>query len=502
MSERQVAVIGGGPGGLYAAALIGLTCPDHEVTVYEHNTDGQTFGFGVGLTASTLSSLDAADPVSAAAIRRTGHLGRGLDMRVGAGVVLDGGDNIAIGRASLLEILRQRALEAGARIENAHVEVSDLDADLVIAADGVRSATREKLAAEFAARVDLDDALYLWAGADFALDRATFLPARTPHGVFVVHAYPYGPNRSTFLVETDDATWRRAGLQTTDARTPGGSSDEESLDYLSEVFAHVLGGRRLLGNRTRWQRFATISCGRWRHNGVVLLGDAAHTAHYSIGSGTKLAMEDAIALAAALRDETDDATALARYESERRPRVERFQRIAEHSHTWWKVFPRRLDLAPATIMSSFMTRAGNITVDGFATLHPDVVADATEVLTGSRPSNAQAGEPDALADLVLEDRTVTELSSDTAIVPTGPIADVWGADGAAVVERARGLQARALWLEDRDATARADVLSRCALAERLRLDLGATVGVDVPQSARADAVGALLAGRVDLVRFR
>ncbi|CAM5683016.1 FAD-binding domain-containing protein OS=Streptomyces antimycoticus OX=68175 GN=SANT12839_091400 PE=4 SV=1 [Streptomyces antimycoticus] len=124
------------------------------------------------------------------------------------------------------------------------------------------------------------------------------------------------------------------------------------------MFAHVLGGRRLLGNRTRWQRFATISCGRWRHNGVVLLGDAAHTAHYSIGSGTKLAMEDAIALAAALRDETDDATALARYESERRPRVERFQRIAEHSHTWWKVFPRRLDIAPATIMSSFMTRPG------------------------------------------------------------------------------------------------------------------------------------------------
>ncbi|CAM5683050.1 hypothetical protein SANTM175S_07745 [Streptomyces antimycoticus] len=184
MSERQVAVIGGGPGGLYAAALIGLTCPDHEVTVYEHNTDGQTFGFGVGLTASTLGGLDAADPVLAAAIRRTGHLGRGLDMRVGAGVVLDGGDNIAIGRASLLEILRQRALEAGARIENAHVEVSDLDADLVIAADGVRSATREKLAAEFAARVDLDDALYLWAGADFALDRATFLPgSHTARGV-------------------------------------------------------------------------------------------------------------------------------------------------------------------------------------------------------------------------------------------------------------------------------------------------------------------------------
>ncbi|CAM5552588.1 FAD-binding domain-containing protein OS=Streptomyces antimycoticus OX=68175 GN=SANT12839_091400 PE=4 SV=1 [Streptomyces antimycoticus] len=286
--------------------------------------------------------------MSAAAIRRTGHLGRGLDMRVGAGVVLDGGDNIAIGRASLLEILRQRALEAGARIENAHVGVSDLDADLVIAADGVRSATREKLAAEFAAgstwtmrsicgRVRTSP----WTGRRSS-------PARAPsHRVFVVHAYPYGPNRSTFLVETDDATWRRAGLQTTDARTPGGSSDEESLDYLSEVFAHVLGGRRLLGNRTRC---ATIRDHQLRalaaRHGVVLLGDAARTAHYSIGSGTKLAMEDAIALAAALRDETDDATALARYESERRPRVERFQRIAEHSHTWWKVFPRRLRPGP------------------------------------------------------------------------------------------------------------------------------------------------------------
>ncbi|QJY46083.1 FAD-dependent monooxygenase [Pseudonocardia broussonetiae] len=497
MSERRVAVIGGGPGGLYAAALIGLACPDRQVTVYEHNADGQTFGFGVGLTASTLGSLDAADPVSAAAIRRAGHPGRGMDLRVGEGVVLDGADNIAIGRATLLSILRERALALGARIEDAHVEASDLDDALVIAADGVRSATREKLSAEFDARVEVDDALYLWAGADFALDRATFLPARTPDGVFVVHAYPYSPDRSTFLIETDDGTWRRAGLDVTDARTPEGASDEESLDRLSAVFGDILGGRRLLGNRTRWQRFATISCGRWSHGDVVLLGDAAHTAHYSIGSGTKLAMEDAISLAAALRDTSDDAAAAARYEQERRPRVERFQRIAGHSHVWWKAFPRRLDLPAPMLMTSFMTRAGNITADAFAAVHPEVVADAVGVLIGTRPTDEQARDPHTLGELVLAGRTA-EPGPDTTVLATGPL-DAWGPAGDAVVEQARGRTE--LWLDGED-DGREAVLARCALSERLRLDLGAVVGIDVPRAARADAVGALLAGRVDRVRFR
>lgn len=504
MSERRVAVIGGGPGGLYAATLIRLAHPDWQVSVYEHNADGQTFGFGIGLTASTLRTLDEADAVSGGWIRSAGHPGTGLDLRVGDGVVLTGGENIAIGRAPLLELLRKRALEVGVRIGTTHVEASELDADLVVAADGVRSRTREKLAAEFGARIEVDDHLYLWAGTDFALDRTTFVPAQTPHGAFVVHAYPYGPDRSTFLVETDDATWRAAGLQANDAATPEGSSDEASLAYLSEVFGDVLGGRRLLGNRTRWQRFATISCARWSHGDVALIGDAAHTAHYSIGSGTKLALEDAVELAAALRDEPDQRAALARYEAERRPRVERFQAIAGRSHLWWKAFPRRVQMPPATVMTSFMTRAGNISIDDFAALHPDVVADAAGALTGGRPEVAVAADPDALATTTLDGRVREALPADAALVPLDVIEHAWGPEGDEAVARSRDLvpEGGVLWLTGHAGADRAAALARCDLAERLRLDTGATVGVDLDPAHRAVAVGALLSGRIDLVRFR
>ncbi|WP_445521388.1 FAD-dependent monooxygenase [Streptomyces sp. NEAU-174] len=511
MDARGVAVIGGGPGGLYVARLIKLACPSWEVTVYEQNADGRTFGFGVGLTPSTLQSLDEADPDSAADIRRAGHAGHGMEMRVGAGVRLPGGGNIAIGRAVLLTILRTHAVRAGVRMVTAHVDLPDLEADLIVAADGVRSGVREKLAPEFRAQVELDDALYLWAATDFALDHATFAPAHTPHGVLVVHAYPYGPDRSTFLVETDEATWRRAALDVADAHTEEGSSDERSLEYLADAFSDVLLGHRLLGNRTRWQRFATVRCGRWYHNNIALLGDAAHTAHYSIGSGTKLALEDAIALARALVGEASIAAALERYEALRRPWVERFQTIAARSHVWWKNFPRRLDLTPARLMTSYMTRAGNVTVDGFAEWHPDVVADAAAAFGGEEISAETAADPVHLANAVLGSsipgigRRVVDCEDVTALaVPLAEsVTDPWGPEGAHVVARARGLLeagARMLWLTgDGDRPA---ALIRCDLAERLRLDTGAIVGVDLPASLAADAVGALLGARADLVRFR
>jgi 2-polyprenyl-6-methoxyphenol hydroxylase-like FAD-dependent oxidoreductase len=507
VDTRRVAVIGAGPGGLYAATLIRLARPDWDVTVYEHNADGETFGFGVGLTTSTLGSLEAADQVSAASIRQAGHPGDGFDMRVGDGVVIQGGDNIAIGRATLLQILSARAVKVGVTLQTAHVEATALDEDLIVAADGVRSATRDKLASGFGARVRLDDALYLWAGADFALDRATFVPVRTADGVFVVHAYPYGPDRSTFLVETDGQTWRRAGLDVNDAQTPDGESDKASIEHISGVFAEMLGGRRLLGNRTRWQRFASVECDRWWQGNVVLLGDAAHTAHYSIGSGTKLAMEDAIALASALGSEPDVADALSRYESERRPRVERFQQLAGRSHAWWKTFPSRLDMAPATVMSSFMTRAGNISIDAFAAAHPDVAADAVEALNGTRPTDAAVADPDALAEAVLRSRIVHTLNPDTVPVPLDGTDGLGSPDADAAVERARTVRergARVLWLEHAGpgAVTRLQVLTLCDVAERLRLELGAVVGVDLPERFRSDAVGAMLSGRVDYVRFR
>ncbi len=512
MGARTVAVIGGGPGGLYAARLIRLACPDWSVTVHEHNDDGDTFGFGVGLTPDTLRSLSAADPATASAIRAAGHVTDGMEMRVGRGTRLQGRGNLAIGRAELLQILREHACAAGVELSIGHVETPDLDADLIIAADGVRSGTREKLVAEFGATVDLDDALYLWAGTDFAFDCATFAPAFTDAGVFVVHAYPYAPGRSTFLVETDERTWRAAGLDEVPEPAEAGSSDERSLALLSDVFGDLLPGHRLLGNRTRWQRFATVRCARWTHDNVVLLGDAAHTAHYSIGSGTKLALEDAIALAGAVREFPEIADALTAYETNRRPRVERFQSLAARSHAWWKSFPRRLDLEPARLMTSFLTRAGNLTVDDIGRAHPEVVAAAVGAYRGD--DGARTAGPDGTAAAVLDaplglrsGRVVedAECRSFTAVcsAEVRDAAQVWGPDGSAVVDQARRLVAAGesvVWLPARD-DSRPVALVRADLGERIRRETGARVGIDLPAALRADAVGALLAGRVDLVRF-
>ena len=194
--------------------------------------------------------------------------------------------------------------------------------------------------------------------------------------MFVTHAYPYAQDRSTFLVETDEATWRKAGFEATTAATPFDASDDVALDYLSDVFAPHLGGHRLIGNRTRWLQFRTVRCARWHDGRTVLLGDAAHTAHYSVGSGTKLAMEDAIALVAALDgvatvDDLD--TALTAYAEARRPAVGRIQDIAERSRRWWDTFPERLELPVEQLLVAYMSRAGNVPLDRFAAGSPEVV---------------------------------------------------------------------------------------------------------------------------------
>ena len=216
-------------------------------------------------------------------------------------------------------MLQRHAEDAGVKLEfGARRSAAELDADLVIAADGVGSATRSSSAA-FGAEVETGSGWYLWAGTDVALDHALFVPERTEHGVFVTHAYPYAADRSTFLVETDEATWRSAGFDSTTAALGPDASDDVALDYLSDVFARHLGGHRLIGNRTRWLQFRTVRCARWHDGRTVLLGDAAHTAHYSVGSGTKLAMEDAIALVTALGEADDLETALTAYTAARRP---------------------------------------------------------------------------------------------------------------------------------------------------------------------------------------
>lgn len=525
-APRAAAVVGGGPGGLYVARLLKLARPDFDVTVYERNGAGSTFGFGVGLTPSTLRNLAAADPESAASIRAAGHTASGVQLRVGSGVLLHEGSSIAIGRAELLAVLRAHAEAAGVRVRaGQQVAPGELDGQVVVAADGVRSAFRESLGTETGTRTEVDRQLFLWCGTDFALPHAVFTAAATPHGVFVVHAYPYAPDRSTVLIETDEATWRAAGL---DRLEPGQSADPRSLAYLQGLFAEVLQGRPLLVNQTRWQRFVTVSSERWSIGNTVLLGDAAHTAHYSLGSGTKLAMEDAIALAEAITDQPDDLpAAFASYQVARLPDVLRLQTLARRSQVWWESFPSRMGVPAAQLMTSYMTRGGNITVGQLAAMHPDLVLGAAEAFVGSPLPRRTASSPDALRAAVLEQplrrgaldtpsrRVAGDLDAWAAAsaarkAPPPRVArlDVdglqaaWGEHGDRLAGRAASMLATGadvLWLTA--STGDHDPTARLALTERIRLATGAPVGTDLPADRFEDAVAGLLSGRTDLVRL-
>jgi anthraniloyl-CoA monooxygenase len=504
--------------------------------VHEQGVPDETFGFGVGLAARTQRRLAEADPASLDDIL-AGAWSHDMRMRVGdreAG--MDVSSLVAVGRAELLSVLQRHAEDAGVKLEfGARRSASELDADLVIAADGVGSATRSSSEA-FGAEVETGSGWYLWAGTDVALDHALFAPERTEHGVFVTHAYPYAADRSTFLVETDEATWRSAGFDSTTAALGSDASDEVALDYLSDVFARHLGGHRLIGNRTRWLQFRTVRCARWHDGRTVLLGDAAHTAHYSVGSGTKLAMEDAIALVTALGEADDLETALTAYGAARRPAVTRIQDIAERSRRWWETFPERLDLPVEQLLVAYMSRAGNVPLDRFAASSPDVVQRALEQWAGEPcqerrfpdTGRQETGVDHPLADWVLTrplrpstpgqepvpaDDVVGTRGFDARIVPDDPTAldatvlDVGTDDRPAgreeIVEDAvyRGASITGcVWLTGGDD--RASVLTRLEIAERLRRRTEALVVVAGPESLREDLADGLVADRTHLVALR
>ncbi|MCO1659857.1 FAD-dependent monooxygenase [Pseudonocardia humida] len=487
MQLRRVAVLGGGPAGLYAARLLKLAQPRCEVVVHEQGERDTTFGFGVGLAAGTQRKLEAADADTLRDIRAAGRP-HDMTMDVGGAVARVRNDNlIGIARTELLDVLQRHAEKAGVRLEHGvRPAADDLDADVVLAADGVGSATRE--AGGFGASVELGRGLFLWCGAGFALDDAVFAPVDTEHGTFVTHAYPYADDRSTFLIETDEPTWRAACLDT--AVVEGDASDTASLAHLREVFRTHLRGHDLIGNRTRWQRFRTVTCRRWSAGRVVLLGDAAHTAHFSIGSGTKLAMEDAIALVAALDAEPDPPAAFARYEAVRRPAVERLQELARRSRLWWESFPSRTHLPVERLMISYMTRAGNIPLDRFAATSPEVVGAALGQFAGVAPQ-----VPPDLTDWVLRSRVAPDDLD--ALVVDAVLDDPWGVEADAVVAAAAAAAPAALRVVG--PPERPALLTRLDLAERLRTEVGATVVVEGPPDLRDDLAAGLVSGRADLV---
>jgi anthraniloyl-CoA monooxygenase len=538
MELRRVAVLGGGPGGLYAARLLKLARPACDVVVYEQGEPGTTFGFGVGLASGTQRNLEAADPDTLRDIVAAGYR-HDMTMQTGGRVVRVHNDRlIGIARTELLAVLQRHAEKAGVRLEfGARQQAGDLDADIVIAADGISSGTRE--AGDFGTRIDVGRGLYLWCGTDFALDDAMFRPVETEYGTFVTHAYPYSPQQSTFMIETDEATWRRAGFDASDEDTARDSSDLTSLRYLQQAFAAPLRGHELIGNRTRWNRFRTVRCQRWSSGRTVLLGDAAHTAHFSIGSGTKLAMEDAIGLVEALGTEPDTTSAFGRYEGTRRPAVERLQELARRSQLWWESFPGRLQLPAERLMVAFMTRAGNVTLDRFAAISPAVVATALDQYAGAGGAGgargasgaARTGEviganpglvPDDITGWVLgrplerEGRTFpgrvlaggaglpADLAADLAALPViaDVVADPWDETADAVVRRAHEARAAgAAGFRFTGPAGRPAVLTRLDLAERVRTEVGGLIVVDAPRGLRDDVVAGLVSARADLICF-
>ncbi|GAA1025501.1 MULTISPECIES: FAD-dependent monooxygenase [Amycolatopsis] len=498
---RRVNVLGGGPGGLYAARLLKLRDPALEVAVHERMDGAQgTFGFGVGLTEATMRNLEQADPETADRVREVSYVGH--ELRFAAedrSVCLHGARNLAVGRAALLRVLTEAATAVGVEYRaGSHADLGSVSGDVVIAADGVGSGTRAKLSAELGVRTGLGRTRYVWCGAPFAASSAFFASVRRGQQLFVTHAYPYAEDRSTFLIEVDDRTWTDAGLGEFDAATAPGETDQQSVRLLENVLSGQLRGGELLANRTRWSRFVNLGLERWHTGNVVLLGDAAHTAHYTLGSGTKLALEDAIALADALAGEGSVTAAFAAYEQARRPAVERFKQLAGRSQRWWDSYRWRADWPAERLGLSYMTRSGNLTMADYAASEPEVVRTALEWL-GAAPSGDPAewvlAQPLRGNGIQLPLRAVprADLGQPVEEVEwTEP--DVWGEAADQTVDRlAAGAGPLLVTGKPGEFWARVD------LAERLRLQTRRTVGVDLPRSARAFAATTVGAGRADFV---
>ncbi|HYI13746.1 MAG TPA: FAD-dependent monooxygenase, partial [Thermomicrobiales bacterium] len=368
----RIHVLGGGPGGLYAALLLKKSHPDWDIELTERNPRDATYGWGVVFSDRTLSGLHEADVRTSTQITDSFVLWEAIDVHFKDELVrCDGHAFAGIGRKKLLNILQSRCEELGVtlRFETEVPDPAQLGSgcDLLIAADGVNSSTRAEFADAFQPTTSEGKARFVWYGTDKPFDAFTFIFRDTEYGLFTVHAYPFDATTSTFIVECHADTWRNAGLDQMD--------ETASMAFCQALFNDHLGHHRLLSNRSLWLSFTTLKCRRWVHENVVLLGDAAHTAHFSIGSGTKLALEDSIALAQAFEQHDDLRAALRTYEQARRPRVEATQRAAAESQRYFENVRRYRGYDPQQFAFHLLTRSGRITWDNLRGRDPYFVAD-------------------------------------------------------------------------------------------------------------------------------
>jgi len=372
--------VGGGPGGLYLAALAKQLSPGHEITVWERNAADDTFGFGVVFSDETLGGIEHADPQIYAAMEREFARWDDIDVHYRDRVITSGGHGFAaISRRRLLHTLQQRCAGLGVRMDF-RTQAPDPaalaeDYDLVVAADGANSATRSEFASAFGPAIESRRCKYIWLSTDLVFDAFKFYVVQTPYGVMQVHGYPYDATGSTFIVEMHEQVWAKAGFAgLAPVSLAPGQSDQASIARIIELLGHIIGDHALDANNSKWISFGTLRCRSWRHHNVVLLGDAAHTAHFSIGSGTKLAMEDALALAACLNEQPDIDSALEAYEAERRPVVESTQRAAQASLEWFENLGQYTHQDPEQFAFNIITRSRRVTHENLRLRDPEFTA--------------------------------------------------------------------------------------------------------------------------------
>ncbi|PYM31694.1 MAG: bifunctional salicylyl-CoA 5-hydroxylase/oxidoreductase, partial [Candidatus Rokuibacteriota bacterium] len=406
--------MGGGPAGLYFALLMKKADPAHDIVVVERNRADDTFGFGVVFSDATLEGFAEADRETSEEIAKSFAHWDDIDIHYRGEVLTSTGHGFSgMSRQLLLDILQRRCAALGVSLRFQH-EVADLDAyrdaDLILAADGVNSTVRARYAEHFRPEIDWRPNKFVWLGTTYPYPAFTFIFKEGEHGLWRVHAYRYDQSMSTFILETTEATWRRAGLDQAD--------EDQTLAFAERLFAEELRGHRLLKNRSLWRSFPTVRNGCWHHGNVVLLGDAAHTAHFSIGSGTKLAMEDAIALARALQRHGEVPKALSAYEEERRPGVEALQRAAQVSLEWFEATERYHGrLGPLQFAVSLLTRSLRVTHDSLRLRDPGFVSRVDRWLVSEAERQSRVAVPAApapppmftpfrLRELVLPNRVV------------------------------------------------------------------------------------------------
>lgn len=378
---KRVLTVGGGPAGLYSSLLLKKARPDLDITLVHRDPRGATYGWGVVFSDRTLSEFREADLRTFEQITGSFVTWDSIDIHIRGRLIRAGGMPFAgIARVELLEILNRRCEELGVdlRFEEELTDLTVLsEYDLVLAADGANSLIRREREKVFRTRLVEGHSPYIWFGTDRVLDSFTFAFRETEHGLFQAHAYPFDGTRSTWVVETDEDTWRRAGLDE--------AQERDNIAFCERLFAEELRGHPLLSNRSEWIRFVTIRNRTWRDGHVVLVGDSAHTAHFSIGSGTKLAMEDAISLARAFERHGEDVeAALSDYEAERRPVVERFQEAADESRGYFEHTARYLHLDPVRFAFHLLTRSGRIDYGSLRTRDPRYVDEVDRDFAGAQ----------------------------------------------------------------------------------------------------------------------